>query len=606
MLVAFVFFLQKKYTTENRKKFFLLAIVAALGGCIFSLLRFPGTDKTLPPHTNARPAKVIHVSPRSAIIKFTDNQTQTRLVNLPADHGLLRSDLVEVSCQSFIPTEKIFQILDSLQGTNTMCSLQSFRLLSERGIISNYFLHIRKLITDNLAQALPPESLARGVLLADTTAIDSYELSLYRNMGIAHLFAASGLHLGLIFGLFFIPFRLIQRPAIGLIAGFLAATFFLLLLEAPVSLVRAYIFLLFYLIREFSDHQIARESILFLAAIITEMLYPLSTFSISFILSFGVTGSIMLFFSDLRRFFAPVRFRPLADHLALTLAAFAASAPLSALLFFGGSGPAALFYNFLAVPVAGLYLVAVIATSLVPHAAPLVKAGDFFYQHLALLHSQTLHAFLPPVPEAWSIVWGIGIFFLCLTFWYRANYSNFWVAKKIPQFGLPAMLLAYYLPLLIANPLPEASRVIPGMVLEYKNREIYAFGRPAPFLEQKQTRIFELPQWPVRKVYLPAELTERLPPLLQKQVSLTPTTETQDGLLRGRLGCYLFFSTIHPERWRPDELAGCNRLFLVLSNRDKQRVADLTPLVRHFHYKEEIVTLGYFRWQTIPPKKSTE
>ena len=186
-----------------------------------------------------------------------------------------------------------------------------------------------------------------------------------------------------------------------------------------------------------------------LSLVFSELIYPLSAFSYSFILSFGITGIILLTFPFFKMIL-PIKWNYLKDHLALTLAAFTGSLFLSFILF-GYVNILSLLYNFLLVPFAGIYLFLTLISILLPDIAQLLFFFDQVFYWSAQLHQLIWERFFTSVHSLIIYLW------LSLIFIFFVFTCIFMMKKKkwyVKQWFFPisfVLILLYYVQFLFIN-----------------------------------------------------------------------------------------------------------------------------------------------------------
>lgn len=155
----------------------------------------------------------------------------------------------------------------------------------------------------------------------------------FRESGIAHVLAVSGLHVALLAGLlllFLRPFRLTKRARLVFLAVFLLLYCALLNFTAPVM--RASLLLLLAEIGRLRRRRRDGLTLLAAAFLIILLIRPLDLFSASFQLSFTAVMGIALLYRPLARRASFIRWRALRDAVCLTLSASLSTAlPIAAL-----------------------------------------------------------------------------------------------------------------------------------------------------------------------------------------------------------------------------------------------------------------------------------
>ncbi|MEM6784351.1 MAG: DNA internalization-related competence protein ComEC/Rec2 [Bacteroidota bacterium] len=248
--------------------------------------------------------------------------------------------------------------------------------------------HVRASIA---AHVRTPEAqaLLYALLLADRSALDPETQDAFRQTGLMHLLAVSGLHVLLVgFALFHLLKPLLLRVGLrwrsmemtralvtlAVLAGYV------LLTGAPTSVVRAFVMAALFIAGGVLQRQTDALNTLGLAAVVLLVLRPAALFDVGFQLSFSaVTGLVLL--TPLAERWTPARWwQPSPWRWALqstnaTLAATLATAPVLA-------------YHFGAVPLAGLVLnlVAIHLTAVVLLAGLLTVATAGWVDTLAMAY----------------------------------------------------------------------------------------------------------------------------------------------------------------------------------------------------------------------------
>ncbi|EQA43922.1 competence protein [Leptospira broomii serovar Hurstbridge str. 5399] len=154
---------------------------------------------------------------------------------------------------------------------------------------------VGKLLESANVEGLEKE-ISLGLVLGDAKNLNKDFKQDAKEGGILHLFAASGLHLGILLGCVFAFLKLF--PVLGYffprVIPILLGLLYFSLLGFPVSLARAWVFSSFLLLQTLFFRK-TRPSDLLLAS--TGILYlwdPVRSFGVSFLLSFGAVASILL------------------------------------------------------------------------------------------------------------------------------------------------------------------------------------------------------------------------------------------------------------------------------------------------------------------------
>lgn len=165
---------------------------------------------------------------------------------------------------------------------------------------------LRRKIAKRIDAVLPPRTahIAKALVTGESKEIDPALADAYRNAGIAHILAVSGLHMTLIAGFVFFLVRSLLALSVTVslkfstkkIAAFcaLAATFcYLKLAGAPISGIRAFIMLSFALGAVFFDRRALSLANVCWAAFLILLFTPESLLSVSFQLSFAAVLALI-------------------------------------------------------------------------------------------------------------------------------------------------------------------------------------------------------------------------------------------------------------------------------------------------------------------------
>ena len=215
-------------------------------------------------------------------------------------------------------------------------------------------------------------SVCYAMLTGDSTLISEGTITSFRNGGIAHLFAVSGLHIGVLFGSLTLLFKKlpVNRYASAAIR-ILVIFFYAGVCNFTPSSVRATIMCAVSLIASLAYKKNDSLNSLSLSAFILLLINPMYIFGAGFLLSFGaVLGIIMLSrnIRDLLRFLP----RKLSNALSVGISAQLSTAPTQ-MAFFGYVSWAGLFLNVIIIPVVSILYVLLffctVFSAIIPQAA---------------------------------------------------------------------------------------------------------------------------------------------------------------------------------------------------------------------------------------------
>ncbi|MBV6494055.1 MAG: hypothetical protein LDLANPLL_02081 [Turneriella sp.] len=574
VLIALFFFILDFFRI-GRPLFYIAALGCILGIYLFSL-RIPYLAR---PKENLEEgtANVVGVSRKSVVVE-RDDKIKLRLLgfnekNLPVKHAR-----IGYTCKKRTERKSTFRTLESLSGVAAWCTVEKIQTLSiEAGVITSLRTRILKFLHRRFQEISPTQkTLAAAFLLGDTDGLEEEELDAFRSMGLMHLFAVSGLNIALLFGLLYIPFRLIGQKMLGSILGYLVATAFLLLLDFPVPLLRAWIFMTTSLAMFLFDRKIPTWTLLFLTALLVEILFPLSTFSMSFILSFGITAAILIFYEPL--YFCldkRIKFtKLLVEHFSLTLAAGLPALVLGYLLF-GQANPLSLFYNLLLVPFSGIYLFFGLLFLVFDSAKYILVLLDNLYLKFAHLHQAYISSYFPlaePTTQKISLLC-VALFLLIL--YITKLRQRLWSVKKIT--GAISLFLSavLFLPYFIVSYPTHAFYAIPNKVWLYQEKTLITTG--AALFNKSEKFV---------KTCFP----------IHKRKTLEKDKLLPDEIVKIGGTCTIFSGRMQPEKWKSNALSGCTQIYLLQSKKSQISASGWEPFFRVLGFKGSVEVRNFFTW----------
>ena len=252
------------------------------------------------------------------------------------------------------------------------------------GKSGNLFLRANAALYDVLFAEMDRDcaGIAYALLTGNSAGIDGGLLDETRTGGIAHVFAVSGLHIGILYGAVMLCLRPLLRrwsfiPALCLAAGYCALCAF------TVSSVRALIMCAVAGVMRFRGAKYDLLSSLSFAAVLTLLLSPAKLLSVSFQLSYGAVAGLALFSGSfsrglkklhIGRIFFPAR---LADALASSAAVQIFTFPLM-MEAFGYFSVWGTLLNLVVIPALPVLFLPLIVcgflSALFPAAAPVLLA----------------------------------------------------------------------------------------------------------------------------------------------------------------------------------------------------------------------------------------
>lgn len=199
-------------------------------------------------------------------------------------------------------------------------------------------------------------SIMKAIFFGDDYYLEHVTLTIYRELGIAHVLAVSGLHIGIISGflLIVLKFFYIERKFMYIISAIIVWMYGYLI-GYPVSILRALFMFTFFIMSEIFYKRYDILNILFLSMIILLIFNPLWVFSVSFQLSFLIVFSLSVFTKRIYEFFKP-DFLKLGKIIAPLLAVQIGSIPIM-IYHFNFISLVSIFANLIIIPIFSIIII---------------------------------------------------------------------------------------------------------------------------------------------------------------------------------------------------------------------------------------------------------
>ena len=254
-------------------------------------------------------------------------------------------------------------------------------------------------------------NLAMALLTGAKHRLSDQFYGMTQRMGIAHIFAVSGLHVGIVGTVLLFFFRKLGWMGSWLSFSLLAVglLFYTMLAGIPPSAVRASSMLLCASLAMKLYRPVNGSNFLAFSAVLILLENPFLLWSAGFQLSFGVTLALLVFVKPIQRSLHWIRIPWLQSSLAVVLAAWLGSLPISAWHFYTVSFLSPLF-NVVLVPLVSisvpLLLIALLCSIVLPWGASI-----WFFPaqcSLWLLHQGTVFFYEQAVYLIGRVQWNIG------------------------------------------------------------------------------------------------------------------------------------------------------------------------------------------------------
>lgn len=212
-------------------------------------------------------------------------------------------------------------------------------------------------------------SIAYAMLTGNTDGIEDGSINSFRYGGIAHVFAVSGLHIGIIYGLLRL---LCKKLRLNKYLTFVICILPLFLYSGvcgfTLSSVRALIMCAVAMLSRIIFAKYDALNSLSLAAVIILLINPLSLFNVGFQLSVSAVGAIILLSKNIVRPFKKVP-QKIKDAVGVSLSAQAGTVPIM-LAKFGYLSGAGILLNIIIVPLLSAFFAIIFVATFISLIAP--------------------------------------------------------------------------------------------------------------------------------------------------------------------------------------------------------------------------------------------
>ncbi|MDH4199575.1 MAG: ComEC/Rec2 family competence protein [Spirochaetia bacterium] len=551
-------------------------------------------------------ARLIGISPSSITVEIQADTSlfeRIKIVrpqynNQNKNEKLYLFDRIDFVCSQwkFKKQDDIYNRLERLQAVSSICVDSKIYFKKP---VSRSFNILRDQIqvwADQKLDLLGEKSYARGFLLSETKNINSVELNVFRKMGIAHLFSASGLHMGFLYATFFLPLSFVGMKKTGTLLGLIVCFFYLCLLDFHIPLLRSFFFLLAYVVLKLINRNSNSRYILYLTIIFLELVFPLSSFSPSFILSFLITLSILLFYPQLAKIIT-FKNRFLSENLALTISASIGSSFLS-LYIFHYFHPISIIYNFILVPFSGPYLASVFIYFFIPQLKYIIWTGDYLYRKSAWLHYLLFEKNAPMIHFRFTEIWLLFFLFLTLFLIFHSIKKQYWYLRKYYIKSYFMLSMFFFLNYIFLQIPVFGAVAFPYGVIQYKNGNYYIAGRAADFYMDNFKYLMENQNLPFKKIFAPDSFQTLLHESIihpDYKILNDDRTETHNMVSLNE-NCYIFIYRIQPQKKYLRNIYSCKSIFIVHSKRISPDIFLWKNFFSAFSFHGDVQLMTYFNW----------
>ena len=601
ILVSSVLFLIYRYYLPN-KRLWKHHIIGFTLGCVLGILYSFYLYNTYKPISNIedllvkREGVIYSVSSQSAIIQFVkeDKIYRLRLFIKDASLFLQKRQVISFVCYSVNEDQETsFALFERLQGISKTCRGSIDILKGNTHAIDKARLSINSWLKDQFSK-FPEGSYAESFLIADTSRVNANEMQIFRNMGLAHLFAASGMHLALLYAIVYIPFSWIRLSLLGEVLGFLVCTIFLILLDFMLPLLRGYLFLMVYLLLKYCDRKTPPLYNFFFVAFLSEILFPLSAFSYSFILSYWITACILVTYKPIQKILhIPNKF--LKEHIALSLSAFIGSIFLSYLLFQSVS-VISLLYNLFLTPLAGIYLGSELVALFIPWVQFIVSCLDYIFRYSIKIHLWILESHVVGSHALFTQLWlGMLFIMICISVVLFVKKKHWYIFKWFWKIT-PIFLLLFFIQFTFVKQNTFGVKAFPYGIIVYDHKDVYISGKVPEYAQGSVKNIFKrLWEAPIKNIYADSYTKDFV-----RQFFALPVETIQDipntysnGVLKIKDYCFIFAKSLKYQK-SPADMSMCIKLYLIESKKDIITEEDIQSKI--ILGEQKLVRIGFLKW----------
>ncbi|SMB90819.1 competence protein ComEC [Desulfonispora thiosulfatigenes DSM 11270] len=248
-----------------------------------------------------------------------------------------------------------------------------------------YTFKFREKVAKKIVDLFPEKQsgIILGIILGDKSNLDEHYYDLFQKLGIVHIFAVSGLHVGYILGAYLLLSKVCKiSPTFNLFFAIILLFFYSLITGLSPSVIRASLMSILVLLGtnllKYKDFY----TIIASSALVILIFNPLALFTISFQLSFITVWGLVYFSQITREIF--VRFpSKIREILSISLAAQIASLPI-VVYYFNLISFVAPLVNVLIVGIVSVLVPLLLATILISFGSTLVVSPLIFFCNVLL------------------------------------------------------------------------------------------------------------------------------------------------------------------------------------------------------------------------------
>ncbi|MGI5949901.1 MAG: DNA internalization-related competence protein ComEC/Rec2 [Peptoniphilus sp.] len=197
--------------------------------------------------------------------------------------------------------------------------------------------------------------LLKSIVLGDRSELFDYQSERFKSLGISHILAVSGLHIGILSSfLNIILIKLTGRKRLTDLITLVLIGIYIFAIGAPVSVLRAFLFLILYKLSFYLKIDLNPKEIFFISLGIILFVNPMSIYSTSLILSYGAIFGMLFIYPRLKSYVADDN--KITKSLLITASVLLILFPVLAYIF-GSVSLLVFIANILIIPIYSLVIV---------------------------------------------------------------------------------------------------------------------------------------------------------------------------------------------------------------------------------------------------------
>lgn len=305
LLVGIIFLITTAYilSLKDRYKFLYLPLVI-----LFVFINFNFRDYNLKAFDGQVIGKVVLSNENKSIIKTESLNRKKFKTKVLVYEKLERGGKYKVQGKFYPPLPAMnkgtfdYEKNNKSQGIYLLGKISSYEKISEpRGIyrFSNLFIERAKYFFNKYLNERNA-GLMGSLILADKSLVDSMERDRFNSLGMSHILAVSGLHIGVL-ALFleFIIKKLSKNKKFTDFSLFVILSFYIMAIGFPISGLRAFLFYILYKGNTYLEEDIDNKDIFFLSLSMILLINPMAIYSISLLLSYGAIFGLIFVYPNL-------------------------------------------------------------------------------------------------------------------------------------------------------------------------------------------------------------------------------------------------------------------------------------------------------------------